>query len=367
MVQVVGVFGQKKPRKMDPDKLLRKIEREERRKNRKYKLLILPSVYYTPETRLAGGLSAFAVFKTNKKDTVHAKASKIIGAAIYTAEDQIILSAPYTIFLNQDRFLLKGQLGFFRYPFKYSGIGNNHSVKYAEDYNAYFSRVRIRAMQRIHPKIYAGGQFWYQNMTITEIKRGGLLDINNVSGAKGGVTSGLGLAFNLDTRDYQLSPTKGWLWDLSSLHNQSFTGSDFSYDSYQSDLRRYQPLLKKHVLAFQLYSEFHFGNPPFNQMALLGGQFRLRGYREGVYRDKKMIQSQLEFRSRVYFDFLSFVAFGGVGTVGNQLNNLGKEFHVAGGGGLRLWLDTKNRIFIRLDYGIGNQSNGFYVNLGQAF
>lgn len=366
VITFVGL-AQKKPKVLDEKKLLRKVKREQKKLDRKYRIVVLPSIYYTPETNLAGGLSAIGVFKTNKKDSVNAKTSRIIAAGIYTLNDQIIFSVPYDVFLKEDKFRLSGQLGFFRYPFKYSGLGSDHPVDFSEDYESYFPRFRIKTVRRLKRDLYAGGQFWYQNVTMTSIKEGGLLQLEQVSGFQGGVTSGAGISVIYDSRDDQLDPKKGWFNDFSTLHNSDLFGSDFSYDSYVLDARKYLPIKTNQVLALQFFSEFHFGNPPFNQMGLMGGQVRMRGYREGIYRDKKKIETQAEFRTKIYWKFLSFVVFGGAGTVGQKVDDLGSRIFLSGGGGARIWMDKTKKIFIRLDYGVGEGTSGFYFNLGHSF
>ena len=360
-------YGQRKPKMMSSEKLMRKVRREERKATRKHRILILPSIYYTPETRLAGGLSAFGVFKTNKKDTVNAKTSKVIAAAIYTAEEQIILSAPYNLFLDQDRIVLSGRIGFFKYPFKYSGLGSNHPVDASEDYDSHFFRARVKMLRKLSNTLYLGGQYWYQNTTITAIKPNGLLDQSKVSGYAGSTTSGLGTSILYDSRTDQIDPHTGWFTEFSTLYNAEILGSNHEYNSYILDARHYIPIAKTGVLASQVYSEFHFGTIPFNQLALTGGQYRLRGYTEGIFRDKKMVEIQSEYRSKTYFNFLSYVLFVGAGTIGEKTKELGEKVFISGGGGLRLWLDMKQKIFVRLDYGIGDQTSGFYVNLGHTF
>ncbi len=37
------------------------------------------------------------------------------------------------------------------------------------------------------------------------------------------------------------------------------------------------------------------------------------------------------------------------------------------GGGLRVMLSKSEKLNLRLDYGIGEQSSGFYFQLGEAF
>lgn len=54
------------------------------------------------------------------------------------------------------------------------------------------------------------------------------------------------------------------------------------------------------MLAYDLHAMFNYGNTPWTMLSLLGGSYRMRGYYEGRYRDKKMIEAQVELRQKVY-------------------------------------------------------------------
>jgi hypothetical protein len=43
------------------------------------------------------------------------------------------------------------------------------------------------------------------------------------------------------------------------------------------------------------------------------------------------------------------------------------RFWFAGGVGLRFFWNPQERISLRLDYGIGNNSNGMYITVTEAF
>lgn len=344
---------------------LKKIERTKRKEASGFSKIILPSVYYTPETRLAGGIAGIGYISNPNDSTV--KTSKLIVAAIYTQNDQVILSGKGEFFLDKNDYFLAVQTGYFKYPYQFSGIGNSHSVDINEKYDSDFPRLGIQFTKRTREKLYLGLRYFYQNTSITKTVENGILENANVFGKQGGVVSGIGVSGTYDSRNFQLSPTNGWFATFYSQHDRKGTGSDFNFDSYVADVRRYLPFLKNHVLAFQFYNEFHFGRLPFNRIALLGGKERMRGYTEGVYRDLKMSVTQLEYRSRIYFNRIGFVLFGGVGSVGAAINDLGKKVHYSTGAGLRIALDPKNRVFIRIDVGIGDGVSGFYFDLGEAF
>ncbi len=61
--------------------------------------------------------------------------------------------------------------------------------------------------------------------------------------------------------------------------------------------------------------------------------------------------------------------FGGLGQVGNTLSDFGRGgIKAAGGAGLRFRFNRRDRLNVRLDYGVGRGgSSGVYFSIGEAF
>ncbi len=94
----------------------------------------------------------------------------------------------------------------------------------------------------------------------------------------------------------------------------------------------------------------------------------MRGFYEGRFRDRQAISLQAEYRQQL-LSRLGFVLFGSAGRVGNEISDLGVAgLKYGGGAGLRLMLNRKERLNIRIDYARGsNQSSGLYFAIGEAF
>jgi hypothetical protein len=102
-------------------------------------------------------------------------------------------------------------------------------------------------------------------------------------------------------------------------------------------------------------------------MSLLGGGKRMRGYYEGRYRDQNVGLLQSELRLDVY-KRLGAVVFGSVGVLGSDESLLRlHEPKGAYGAGLRFSLTKRDRLNLRVDYGLARQSSGFYLTVGEAF
>ena len=94
----------------------------------------------------------------------------------------------------------------------------------------------------------------------------------------------------------------------------------------------------------------------------------MRGYYEGRYKDDQQVVFQSEYRFPLY-KRLRGVVFGGTGTVSKDFLDFGlSDLKYSYGAGLRFALSKKEKLNLRIDYGIGQgKSSGFYIQLGEAF
>ena len=83
-----------------------------------------------------------------------------------------------------------------------------------------------------------------------------------------------------------------------------------------------------------------------------------------VRNEKKVVSGQLEYRRQLTWRH-GIVAWAGAGTMGPSLSSLNNgRWLPSAGVGYRF--EFKPRVNVRLDYGIGNGSSGFYFQVGEA-
>ena len=112
----------------------------------------------------------------------------------------------------------------------------------------------------------------------------------------------------------------------------------------------YRKLWKGAIFAYDLYADFTAGTPSWHMYAKMGGMERMRGYYEGRYRDKRLVETQIELRQKIYrrHGVVAWIGGGQVwGTDKFRWDNTLYSF----GCGYRF--EFKNRMNIRLDYGWG--------------
>ena len=168
-----------------------------------------------------------------------------------------------------------------------------------------------------------------------------------------GWAAGLGFRFVYDSRDNYFSTRKGAYAAVQGMFYAEALGGTHSYSLFTVDVRKYLPLWFGHTLALQAYGASTYWDVPFSHLPILGGQFRMRGYFEGRFRDNNAVITQAEYRFPIAWRF-GGVAFGSVGMVAPSLLDFKlKDIKGAAGGGLRFMFDRDERLNGRFDVVVG--------------
>ena len=330
---------------------------------RKRRLFALPLVYYTPETTWSFGGAGVMTFPLGTTGPV----SQVQLGLAYTLRNQVLVYVPFQLYLREDQLRLTGEVGYYRYNYFFYGVGNDFVDYYGENYGVNYPRLRLNALRRLGKHQLAGLRYTFDDWQVYDQETAGLLAGETVVGSTGSVTSALGPLWQWDSRDHVFFPTSGWWAEAVVLANGPALGASQSFTKWSLDVRKYWSRKADRVWAGQLYLEGNSGEPPFNQLALLGGTRLLRGYYEGRFRDRQLAAAQVEYRFPIRGRFAG-VAFGGLGSVTDQWSHWQADYlRYALGAGLRFTLLPKDKIRMRLDYGIGPGSSAFYLTVGEAF
>ena len=335
-------------------------------KIKKNKLSSFPVIFYAPETRLAAGIFGSYTFY-NKKDSTQKYPSQIQIGAAYTLNKQLLLFFPFRVYTKQNKYAIYGEAGYYKYSYFFYGIGNNQATNYKELYRVNFPRVKINFLKQLKPNLFVGLRYWLENYKLKGIENNQQLDTANITGVPNNFISGIGPAFNYDTRDNIFYPIKGVFIDGGVQFYGKELGSNFKYSRYNLDASMYFANHNSNVFAFNLFADFLMGNQiPFNQLAMLGGNKKMRGYYEGRFRDKNLISLCTEYRFGIYKRF-GGVFFANAGAVNSNLNNIAAHIQTSVGTGARFTLNKAEKLNIRFDVGFGKKSTGFYFTIGEAF
>jgi outer membrane protein assembly factor BamA len=333
------------------------------RASKKVRILAVPVVFYTPDTKL--GLGAGGILTWKSKAARYPNSVNFSFA--WTVRKQLLFWFPFQYYAKNTKWQAYGELGYFRYIFDYFGIGNRVPASVSEKYEAQFPRLRLTALKTvIGNQHFAGLRLSYDEFKITKVDSSGLLLSEKPLGNQGGQSSGLGIVWLSDTRDHRFYPRRGVFGEASVYLENKATGSDFAFVKCSYDLAFYHAFGKFHTLALQTATTLTLGDAPFFGLATLGGTKRLRGYTDGRYRDKHAVLLQTEWRTQLYRR-LGAVVFAGTGAVWGASDEQ-PVLRPNYGAGLRITLDKKQHLNVRLDYGLGSKGNsGFYLTIGEAF
>ncbi len=329
----------------------------------------LPLLYYTPDTRLAFGAVGVYYFKL-QSDTPGAQPTRLSYTQLlvdYTMNKQFDVWGLWNVFFREENYISKGEFRYRIYTDRFYGIGNSSPSVAMEKYSYDYISLKKLMLRKIRPGMFLGGDYQFTYLYNLKLQPDGQLANQHITGAAGGINSGLGAVFLIDTRDNIVNATKGVLLEASSYFYGGALGSDFSFTNLNLTYNRYFELKPRHILATNMVMNLNFGEPPFVNLATAGGDQILRGYPAYRYRDKHFTGLQAEYRFPLFWRF-GMATFAGVGDVFKQtsdvkLNTLKYSY----GAGLRFALNRKENLNVRLDYGIGRNSSSFYFTVTEAF
>lgn len=366
---------------------------------------IFPAISYSPETKLTLGVIGIRYFDFRGGD-LRTPLSNMEFLAVYTTAKQIIIESRWEVFTSGSRWRTRGELFFNRYPDRNYGVGNEANVWVetqkegkADTVNyLFFNSDRIKfspvLLRKIRPNLYLGLQgdmeylYRYEETTGQRFLSADSALIRNLPVA--GLRSGIGLQLLYDTRPSVVNPLRGSFLELNSLHYRPWLGSDFNFNLYSVDGRKYLNPWLNHTLALRGVASFETtpDEVPMRALSRVGGYKFIRGYFKGTYQDHNMLAFETEYRlpfwkegndSKLWqvWRRLGIVTFLSGAQVFRNASDLSMDgFNLAAGGGLRVLFNKNSRSNLRIDYAVsldpnsggpGKRQSGLYFFLGEAF
>jgi hypothetical protein len=337
------------------------------------KIVIAPVATYEPQTSLGLGAGAKLLFKFRGAGP-ETRTSNLPLAITYTLRDQFIFWSGYTVFFNRERYLLKGNLVFSKYPFPYYGIGNTTGEEDLLPITYNNLQVEPLLLRQVGREVFIGGGLRYNLIYGTKLNE----DLNDLPAGTslqdelGSTSLGLELAVTVDRRDNVLYAEEGAFLEFTHGIYETWLGSTHDFQLSKLDYRNYFSVSARRsdVLAFQFYSRVAWGNTPPLELSGLGGEERLRGFQEDRFRDRAAVFAQAEYRWQA-LDRIGMVVYGGVGDVFAGAGDLRFDrLKYSLGTGLRLKIVPAENLNIRFDYALGlgpGQEANFYLGIAEAF
>jgi len=225
------------------------------------------------------------------------------------------------------------------------------------------------ALRRVRPGLYLGAALMAMS-TKAELQSGGTptVPVPPADAARATLVAP-GLQAELDTRDDDYWPTHGSLAKLKGWFFSDALGSARKFQRYMAGWCWYTELPgQRLVIATNASLLASTGDVPFYALPSVGsGEYALRGYTQGRYRDKVMAGAQAE--ARWHTDGrLGAALFGGFAQVAPSVGHLPDALVLpAGGLGVRYQMTRQFPMHLRLDYAWGRNEGLLYFAVAEAF
>jgi outer membrane protein assembly factor BamA len=190
-------------------------------------------------------------------------------------------------------------------------------------------------------------------------------------------TPAIGAVAEYDGRDSVSDTHRGWQTIFDVAQNGGFLGGDGDFLTTQVDVRRYQPLGARHILAVFSFVTLQSGvvgkDVPVYRDYQIGGTNTVRGWNDNARIGNNQFINTVEYRYevvpptafRVYkfhlYAGLQLAAFADLGTAWSESRDFTRNMIAGGGFGFRIlvpFVDT-----IRMDFGFGQSGTGIHPHI----
>ena len=118
----------------------------------------LPIIYYTPETKLAGG-GLINLYYYNLSDTSFLFPSTIIPYIVYTLNNQHIIKLIVDQYFDQDKYHFAGEISYINFPDLFYGIGKNTKTSQKDSFTQKTFVLESLFQKKLYTSIDIGLRF----------------------------------------------------------------------------------------------------------------------------------------------------------------------------------------------------------------
>lgn len=325
-----------------------------------FSVLLGPS--YSASTSLGLGGTASGLYSWDRLDTLLPK-SNVSLFANASLSGMLAIGLKGNNFLPHDRYRFNYQLLLYTFPSYFWGVGydQGRNDENKSKYDCINLLFKPDFLFRINSRIYAG-----PTMSLKWVNSYGHENAALLGGQSQSVLSwGVGFNLTCDTRDFVLNAYRGNYFRVEQLFYPSFMGNDYAFSSTDLTYSAYRQVWKGGVLAMELHTLFNYGEVPWTLLAQVGGQGRMRGYYEGRYRDRNIMEGQVELRQHIK-GRNGIVLWVGCANVFKNFDHIWMEQLLPNYGVGYRW-EFKKRVNIRLDWGFTKDSPNMTFNINEAF
>lgn len=332
--------------------------------NKKIDFGILGGPHYSSATGVGLGIVASGLYRIDRNDPTLPLSNVSIFSNV-TSKGLLMVGVRGNNVFPHERFRLDYTTYIYTFPSTLWGIGYEQGNN--DDNETNYSRLKFEAkprfLVRLAPHTYIGPLVNVQYINITDFDQS-VADLMGCDERKF-TTFGGGLSFTYDSRDIILNATRGWFVQLDQIFNPSWLGNDHVYHWTDLTVSTYHKAWRGAVIAGEFHSMFNYNDVPWPMLATVGGQSRMRGYFEGRYRDKNIMEAQIELRQHIKKRH-GIVVWVGAANVFPKFSEMRLKHTLPNFGTGYRWR-FKQGVNVRLDLGLTRNGMGFIFNINEAF
>jgi outer membrane protein assembly factor BamA len=176
-------------------------------------------------------------------------------------------------------------------------------------------------------------------------------------------SSGLGIAWEHDSRDTIFTPSQGWKANVDGMFYAPSLGSDNTYQVYRAHVFAYLPVGGSLVLGGRLDARAARGDVPFYQKPFID----MRGIPAVRYQDDNTAVAEMEARWNVTprWALVGFLGAGRAWSTSESFGDAGSR--VSKGIGVRYFLAKRLGMYVGIDYARGPEQGVYYLQVGNAW
>lgn len=338
-------------------------ESDKPKPNKKIDFGIIGGPHYASDTGFGVGLVASALYSTDRSDSTLEKSNASLYSDVTSKAFLMIGLRGNNIFPHK-RYRLDYRLYVYTFPSYLWGFSYPQSDN--DDNKSKYSRTKFEVMARflvpLNRYSYLGPIVRYQYVHAYKLKdnapqllAGMPMTVSDVA---------VGVSYTLDSRDFMLNASRGWFMQLDLTANPTFLGNN-TYWSAEMQLATYRKAWRGAIIAGELHTRQSTGQVPWPMLSDVGSSNRMRGYYEGRYRDKNVIDAQLELRQHIWHRN-GIALWVGAAEVFPRYSEL-RLSRILPNAGVGYRWQFKKGVNVRLDYGFSRNGTGFIFNINEAF
>jgi hypothetical protein len=334
---------------------------QESKKSNKPSISLLGGPFYNTDSKFGVAVMGVSTFRLKGCDTTEQFSNAQLSFSLSTAKFWSLVFKG-NLFTPREAVRVNYWADLSYEPSYFWGIGydNGHNDQNKTMQHKHYLIAKVEGLFRVARGLHMGPTVLFNFNRSDNIARPWLLEGQALTTYNYGV----GAVLEYDSRDLITDAHKGVYFHLGQLFRPKFLWNRYAFSTTEFQACYYHPVWKGGIVASEVMGQFNYGNPSWGMMAQVGDSYHMRGYYRGRYRDKHMLNFQVELRQHLWHRHGITLWLGG----GTAFHNQSTFKHFLPNWGIGYRFAFRRRMNVRLDIGWakGGES-GIIFGINEAF